>query len=172
MNDAGPSVSIPHLTTTRLLLREYRMSDFDVFAANRADPLASEQIADRRDAWRIFAAGAGAWMLRGAGAWAIELRETGQFVGTVGAFFRDGLTDDLEIGWSVVRAFWSQGIATEAARAALAFGMQRHAVPRAIALIDAGNVASVRVSEKLGMRYESDVELYGRQVRRYVAAAA
>jgi RimJ/RimL family protein N-acetyltransferase len=109
---SGPSVSIPHLTTDRLLLREFRLSDFDAYAAYFADPVATEHlsgVSDRRNAWRSFAAGQGMWLLQGAGWWAIELRETGAFVGTVGAFFREDLPD-LEIGWTVVRASWRRGI--------------------------------------------------------------
>ncbi|MDB4933354.1 MAG: family N-acetyltransferase [Labilithrix sp.] len=173
MIEAGPSVSVPRIATERLLLREFRMSDFDVYAANLADPIATEHlssgVSDRRTAWRMFASGTGAWMLQGAGWWAIELRETGAFAGTVGAFYRDGFTD-LEVSWTVVRAFWRRGIATEAARAALAYAVEKHAAPRAIALIDAANVASIRVSANLGMRYETNVSLHGQEVGQYATA--
>ena len=160
---------VPHVTTERLLLRELRKRDFDAYAESMADPVATAHLSgvlDRRAAWRTFAAASGMWMLDGAGWWAVELRETQEIVGTVGAFFRESCPD-LEIGWTVFRRFWRRGFGTEAARAALAFGLHAHGKTRAIAHISSANVASVRVSEHLGMRYERDVDFFGEPVGRY-----
>ena len=95
----GAMGPIPRLHTPRLLLREYRTADFDAFAANLSDPEATVFIdsADRKSAWRIFASQTGLWLLQGAGWWAVELRETGEHVGNVGAFFREGWPE-IEIG--------------------------------------------------------------------------
>lgn len=173
MHDASPPVSVPRIATERLLLREPRMVDFDDYPANLADPLASEHLAgpvERRAAWHSFAAACGSWMLQGAGWWGIELRATGKLVGTVGAFFREG-APDLEIGWTVYRRFWGKGFATEAATAAIAYGLRAYSQTRAVALIAGANTASVRVSEKLGMRYDKDIDFYGKPIGRYVLEA-
>jgi len=167
--DAAPVVSVPRIRTKRLLLRELRTSDFDAFAANLADPLATQYLSgvvDRRMAWRIFAASMGMWMLHGAGWWGVELEETGELVGTVGAFFREN-PSDLELGWTIYRRFWGHGYASEAAAAARDFAFEHHEVRRVIAHVDASNVASVRVSQHLGMTYEGDVELYCTVTGRY-----
>lgn len=163
---------VPRITTARLVLRGYRVSDFDAFAENLADPVATEHLggADRRNAWRILAAGMGAWMLTGAGWWGVTLRDTGELVGTVGAFFREAPFTDLELGWTVFRRHWRRGYASEAAQAALDHAFGRHAVPRAIAHIDPENVASIRVSEHIGMTYEGDVDFYGERTGRYAVA--
>lgn len=179
MKDASPPVSVPRIATPRLLLREFRMSDFEAFAENLADPVATEHlsgVADRRAALRIFAAQMGFWMLQGAGWWGIELKETGELVGTVGAFFREpGASPcslrsppDLELGWVLYRRFWRQGFATEAAAAALAFSVEAHKPSRVIAHISPGNVASIGVSRQLGMHYETDTELHDTVVGRYL----
>lgn len=175
MNDSAFHVSIPRLTTRRLLLRELRRSDFDAYAEHMTDPVAMAHpfgVVDRRTAWRQFAASTGAWLLNGAGWWAIELRATGEFAGCVGAFFRETSFDgnapaDLELGWSVFPRFWRQGFASEAASAALAHGMAAHKVKRVIAYIDPTNLASIGVSQRLGMRYETDIEFYGIRTGRY-----
>jgi RimJ/RimL family protein N-acetyltransferase len=167
--DAAPAVTVPRIRTKRLLLRELRTSDFDAFAENLADPAATQYlfgIVDRRTAWRMFAASTGAWMLHGAGWWGVELEESGELVGSVGAFFRE-TPGDLELGWTMYRRFWGSGYASEAAAAARDFGFEHLEVRRSIAHIDAGNVASIRVSQHLGMTYEGDVDFYGAAIGRY-----
>jgi RimJ/RimL family protein N-acetyltransferase len=171
MSDAAASLTftIPRLTTPRLLLREYRTADFDAFAANMAEPEATRflsGVVDRRTSWRKFAAATGTWVLDGTGWWALELRATGEVVGEVGAFHRDGYPD-FELGWNLYRRFWSQGFASEGARAALDFTFDGHRARRVVAHIKAENRASVAVSEKLGMTYERDVDFFGEPIGRY-----
>jgi RimJ/RimL family protein N-acetyltransferase len=102
--------SVPYPHTERLVLREYRREDFDVFAAHLADPVSSAHLvpADRHAAWRIFCSQAGLWLIHGAGWWAVEEKETGRLVGNVGAFFREESTV-MELGWNTYRAFWGHG---------------------------------------------------------------
>lgn len=164
---------VPRITTPRLLLRAFRTADLDVFASSFADPVAAEfvgGVVDRRAAWRMLATGVGLWVLTGGGWWAVEMRETGHFVGTVGAFFRESAPDDVELGWTVIRSHWGQGIASEAARAAATYAFETHAVDRLLAHIDPRNLASVRVSAHLGMQYEGEVDFYGERTGRYVLA--
>ncbi len=161
---------VPRITTPRLLLRAFRASDLDVFAESFADPIAAQfvgGVVDRRAAWRMLATGVGLWVLTGGGWWAVEMLETGKLVGTVGAFFRETALDDIELGWTVVRSHWRQGIAREAAKAAATYAFERHTVDRVIAHIDPQNVASIRVSEHLGMRYEGEVAFHGEITGRY-----
>lgn len=170
MNDAPPTFSIPRVATKRLLLREFRVSDFDDYADHLADPVATEHLSgvvDRRAAWRLFSAGMGFWMLHGAGWWAVELGEMGKAVGTVGAFFREK-SDELELGWTVYRPYWGQGIASEAAAAALEHALAAHHKSHAIAHISDDNRASIRVSERIGMRFDRVVDFFGERTGRYV----
>ncbi|HTV17627.1 MAG TPA: GNAT family N-acetyltransferase [Polyangiaceae bacterium] len=166
--DVSPPVSIPRLSTPRLQLREYRMEDFDAFAAHLADPEATAYlgVADRRTAWRIFGCQTGAWLLHGAGWWTVVRRDTGEVVGSVGAFFREGLSG-IELGWNTYRAFWGRGFASEAAAEALRFAFEIRGEPHARALIDAGNAASIRVALRLGLRYDAEAELFGQPCSRY-----
>ena len=174
--DDPQAFCIPPITTPRLLLRGARRADFDAFAADNADPLTRAHVAplDRRMAWRMFTAAMGAWFIDGAGWWMLEQRVTGELVGMVGAFFREGLEGeargDLELGWLIIRRHWGCGYATEAARAALAFGFDTLGVDRAIAHIDAANGASIRVSEHIGMVFEGEVDFYAERLGRYAIA--
>jgi RimJ/RimL family protein N-acetyltransferase len=171
MPDGSPAVSIPHLVTPRLMLREYRRSDFDAFAAHLADPVSTQFVGsfDRRSAWRIFGCNTGEWILQGTGWWAIEHRETGALVGNVGAFFRE-TWPEIELGWNLFRSYWGQGFATEAAAEVLRYVFESRKEARATALIDPVNAPSVRVAGRLGMTYESDADFYGKLIGRYVKA--
>lgn len=160
--------SVPHLHTERLWLREYRREDFDAFAAHMADPVSSAHLgtADRQAAWRIFNSQAGLWLLHGAGWWAVEEKETGRLVGSVGAFFREDATV-IELGWNTYRAFWGQGFANEAAAAVLHHALEVRREPKVRALIDAANASSLRVAQRLGLAYEAETEIYGKAVGVY-----
>lgn len=162
------NASVPYLHTERLVLREYRREDFDVFAAHLADPVSSAHLvqADRHAAWRIFCSQAGLWLIHGAGWWAVEDKASGRLVGNVGAFFREESTV-MELGWNTYRAFWGQGYANEAAGAALNHALQIRREPKVRALIASANGASLRVAERLGMNYEMDTEVYGKTVGMY-----
>ena len=65
-------------------------------------------------------------------------------------------SDEIEIGWWLARDLWGQGLATEAARAALKFAWDPAGLSRIVAVARRENTASLRVMEKLGMRYERD----------------
>lgn len=168
--------TIPRIRTTRLLLREHRASDFERFATEVADPVARASpngVMDRRTAWRSFVTGVGAWALHGAGWWCVELAATGEFVGTVGAFYRESAMGgdgppELEMGWLIFRAHWQKGVATEAATAALQHAFASHDTTHAVAYIHTTNEPSIRVATRLGMHYERDVDFYGDPMRRYV----
>lgn len=160
---------VPRLETERLVLRALRRTDFEAYAEHMADPEATQHmsgIVDRRMAWRTFSALSGTWVYDGAGWWAIEVKATQELVGIVGAFFREGLMDkgrpgDLELGWSIFRAQWRKGYASEAAKEALRFAFERHRPPRAVAHIDAPNAASIGVSRAIGMTFVGEVDFYG-----------
>jgi RimJ/RimL family protein N-acetyltransferase len=166
--DCSPAISIPRLRTQRLLLREYRMPDFDVFAKHFADPISTEFTGshDRRSAWRIFGCSTGGWLLQGTGWWAVERLGGGGMVGYVGAFFRE-TWPEIEVGWGTFREHWARGYATEAMAAVFRWIFEVRKEKRAIALIHAKNARSRRVAEKLGMTYEAEAELFGTPVDRY-----
>lgn len=163
------TISVPRLHTDRLTLREYRVEDFELFADHLSNAESSAHLgsADRQTAWRIFNSHAGLWLLNRAGWWSIEDRQTGQLVGSVGAFFRYESTV-MEMGWNTYRAFWGKGIANEAAAAVLNYAFEVRREPKVRALIASGNEPSRRVAERLGMTYEMKTELNGKGINSYM----
>ena len=65
-------------------------------------------------------------------------------------------TDEIEIGWWLARRHWGQGIATEASRAAARDAFERVGLSRLVAIARKENAASLRIMQKLGMKYERD----------------
>ncbi|MDR3528844.1 MAG: GNAT family N-acetyltransferase [Rhizomicrobium sp.] len=143
---------IPRLETDRLVLRAFRAEDFEAWAAIMGDAdvmtfLGGPMV--RTDAWRAMAMTLGHWALRGYGMWAVERKEDSVFIGRVGMLNPEGWTG-LEVGWTLGKAFWGQGYATEAAACAMRFAFLTQAVERVVSNIDAGNTASQAVALRLG----------------------
>jgi len=154
-------MDIPVLTTERLLLRAHRLDDFPACAAMWADPVVNKFIgggvpSTGPESWGRMLKYAGHWALLGFGFWALEEKATGRFIGELGFadFKREILPplDGPELGWALVSAAHGRGFATEALRAALAWGDRRFSGGRTFCIIRPGNLASIRVAEKLGYR--------------------
>ncbi len=86
--------------------------------------------------------------------WAVIEKTSGRMVGTCG-FTRFRYEDDCgEIGYVLNPDVWGRGYAPEALRALLSFGFDTLLLERIEAKFMEGNVRSLRVMEKLGMRLE------------------
>ena len=151
--------------TERLHLRMFREGDLDAYARMCADPDVMRYIGEgkpltRGEAWRSMAGILGHWQLRGYGLWAVEERATGALVGRIGHICPEGWPG-FELGWMLDRAAWGKGYATEGARRALEYAFNELGRPHVISLIRPGNVASIRVAERLGETLEGRLRLYG-----------
>jgi RimJ/RimL family protein N-acetyltransferase len=156
---------IPTLETPRLRLTALATRHFDDYAAMLADPdstrwIGDGQPLDRTGAWRSLAMLLGHWELRGCGMWALELKDTGKFIGRAGLMYPEGWPD-LEMGWMLKPEFRHRGFATEAGRAVLDFAWNQMRAPRVISLVRIGNEASDRVAERLGGEHIEDMDFCG-----------
>lgn len=89
----------------------------------------------------------------GFGLYRVALRAGDSPVGLCGFVKRDWL-DDVDIGFAFLPAFRGQGYAREAAAATLDFGRTRLGFSRIAAIVAPGNGASVRLLERLDLRFE------------------
>ena len=103
---------------------------------------------------------------RGFCRWKIVEKSSGAVIGFCGVgFWRDA--PDPEIGWWLARSHWGRGLATEAARAALDDAFNRIQLERVISVAMPSNIASIRIMEKLGLKYDAEFENEGQALVRY-----
>lgn len=81
------------------------------------------------------------------------LRGGTEIIGVAGIQPLD-LPGEYELGWWVWKGYWGLGYAPEAGRALAAFAAREMGLARIVAVIDPDNAASIRVAEKIGMRFE------------------
>lgn len=150
---------LPVLDTPRLTLRPVTMRDaLDIFAYSRDPEVARyvlweahRSISDSKGYIRFLLK---QYREGQPSSWGIVLKATGRVVGTIGymAFSEENST--VEIGYSLARSLWNQGLMTEAVRAVLALSFDTMRIHRVEAQHDAANPASGRVMLKCGMRHE------------------
>jgi [ribosomal protein S5]-alanine N-acetyltransferase len=109
-------------------------------------------VISRERAEETVQAGIESFERNGFGFWGLLDREKDELIGFCGLRFI-GQTPDVEILYAVGPELWRRGYATEAARAVLCWAFEFTDLPRVFAGADAGNTASFRVMEKLGMRF-------------------
>jgi RimJ/RimL family protein N-acetyltransferase len=152
---------VPAIETARLRLRGHRLADFARCAAMWADPEVTRHIGGKplseEESWAKLLRYVGHWSLLGFGFWAIEEKASGGFVGELGfADFKRDMVPPLggvpELGWALAAGAHGKGYATEAVRAAVAWGETRFGATRTVCLIRPDNQRSIRVAEKCGYR--------------------
>jgi RimJ/RimL family protein N-acetyltransferase len=150
---------MPELCTERLLLRGWRESDLEPWAAMNADPEVREhfpELLTHEQSAASMAHFQAEFDQRGYGWWAVEVRASGEFIGFAGL---DPVDEEMpftgvEIGWRLARSAWGHGYATEAALAVLAFGFDTLALPEILAMTTTTNVRSQAVMRRIGMTHD------------------
>lgn len=148
--------------TERLIIREWQLKEDATAALKiygnphvtkflrsiRPDTVAvCEYLSQKLEKYRLLNNGTG-W-------WAITQKNTGEIVGSVILQLlpdaEGNPTSDYEIGWHLSYDHWGKGYATEAAQRVLEYGFQELQLPLIYAVAHPDNLASVRVTQRLGM---------------------
>ncbi len=156
-------VEIPKLHSERLTFRAWREDDLDPYAEMYGDEDVARFIGgvcDRANAWRKIAAHIGHWHFRGYGMFAVDETATGAFIGFGGPWCPEGWPEP-EIGYSLVKAHWGKGYATELATRTRAFAYDELGWSTAISNIAPANAGSKAVAERLGAQFERTITLMG-----------
>lgn len=101
----------------------------------------------------IIATSSGLFSDKGFGLWGVRLRDVENLIGFGGYwFFRE--PPELELLYGIAADRWGQGFATEAARALLRYGFETLQFAEVRGSTDVLNTASLRVLEKVGLRFD------------------
>ena len=150
------------IETARLTLRGWRDEDYAPFAALNADPEVMRHfpsVMTRQESDALAQRNRDHIEAHGWGLWAVERREDGAFLGFTGLAHprpphpKEGET---EVGWRLARHAWGHGYASEAARAALAFGFERLGLAEIISFTATENERSQAVMRRIGMTRAPD----------------
>lgn len=150
------------LQTDRLLLRELVLSDAQRLYRLNQDPEVIRFTGDRaftdEHHARKFLESYDHYHQYGFGRWAVIEKESGEFLGWCGLKY-DPEIGQTDLGFRFFKKHWNKGFATEAAQATLgyAFGpLERQTI---VGRAMKANTASIRVLEKIGMKFEQEREV-------------
>lgn len=146
------------IETDRLILRRWREADASGVAALLGDP----DVMEFSDHGPLDTPAQQAWLQSAisspgndplSGLLAIEHKATGKVIGYV-RLFRDlkrvGETE-AELGFRLIKSAWGQGYASEACRGVIDQARLTRSAEKIVAIVDPGNLNSIRVLDKLGM---------------------
>jgi RimJ/RimL family protein N-acetyltransferase len=154
------------LETERLALRRFTLDDAAFAYELVNDPAWIRNIGDRNvhtleDARGYLAKGPLAMYEKaGFGMWVVTLKGTGEPIGTCGLIKREEL-DDVDIGFAFLAPFRGQGYAWESATAVLDYGRAKVGLKRMVAIVSPTNTPSIRILERLGLRFERMILMPG-----------
>jgi len=152
--------------TPRLILRKFDQADVEALFSFRGDPeimrFSVNGPATREDLRAKYLPSCLKRYSRdGLGQWAVIRKSDGALIGECGICVQQVDSEkQYEIGYRLRRDCWGQGLATEAARACRDYGFTKAGLSRLVSVIEAENVASVRVAEKTGMTFEKHVSFH------------
>lgn len=152
--------SLPTLTTSRLVLREIRMSDAPALFAMRSDPEVMHFVHRPRavtidDAIAFIQRVQEGQRTNTGAQWAITLLGDDRCIGVVGTWRIDLEHHRGELGYTLAREHWGQGIMSEAIAAVMEHAFRVFKLHSVEAWTEAGNVGSVRALEKNGFMREA-----------------
>ncbi len=153
------------LETERLLMRHLVPSDLDDLYALYRDPEIRRYFPEgtlTRDETKEELE----WFLNGhpdhpeLGLWATIHKADDRFIGRCGLLpWTIGQHAEVEVAYLLAKEYWGQGLATEAARALVGYGVEHLHLSRLICLIVPGNEASLRVAASIGMTFERNCRM-------------
>ena len=152
------------IETERLALRRLASDDAEFIVELLNQPsflryIGDKEVRNNEDAVRYIENGPVASYERfGFGLYLVELKNTGVPIGICGLLKRDSLPD-VDVGFAFLPSYWSQGYAFESASAVMTYGREALGLRRIVAITSLDNDASIRLLEKLGLRFERVIKL-------------
>ncbi|HEV7906231.1 MAG TPA: GNAT family N-acetyltransferase [Pyrinomonadaceae bacterium] len=152
------------IETERLNLRPLDAGDAAFILELLNDPSFLRYIGDRsvrthEDAARYILEGpVESYARHGFGLWLVELKDSQTPAGICGLVKRDALPD-ADIGYAFLPHFRSRGYAYEAAAAVMSYASGALGLRRVLAITNPENAGSIKVLEKIGLKFDRLVRL-------------
>jgi ribosomal-protein-alanine N-acetyltransferase len=152
------------IETERLTLRQLVITDAEFILGLLNQPSFLRYIGDKGvrtidDARNYIVSGPrNSYERNGFGLWLVELRNTKMPTGICGLLKRDTLTD-ADVGFAFLPEFWSMGYAYESASAVMGYARNVIGLKRVLAITNPDNAGSIKVLEKIGLRFEKMIRL-------------
>jgi ribosomal-protein-alanine N-acetyltransferase len=154
----------PVLKTNRLLLREFSIEDAGHLYELNLDPEVIKYTGNKPfvspEAARDFIINYDHYQQYGFGRWAVIKVDTNEFIGWCGLKYSDQNAEH-DIGFRFFKKYWNHGFATEAALPCLELGVKKFKIQQIVGRAMKQNVASVRVLEKIGLKFWKEFDLEG-----------
>lgn len=152
------------LETNRLYLKEFHISDADKMFLLNSDPKVIQFTGDRAfnnleetieliqnyDHYKIY----------GFGRWSVFLKDTNEYIGWCGLKYTKE-KDEYDIGFRFFKEHWNKGYATESALACIDLGFTKFKMNKIIGRAMSANIGSVKVLEKMGLKFEKNFDFDG-----------
>ncbi len=141
--------------TPRLIIREFLPDEETIYLNHFNDELVIQYIPkrSREDRINIFRKGLDQYgASKTTGLWGIFSKADGYFMGSclLRPFYDEAGV--LELGYSLERKYWGDGIATEMAAAMVTHGLSDQSISEIVAVTELENIGSQRVLEKAGLK--------------------
>jgi RimJ/RimL family protein N-acetyltransferase len=152
------------LETERLILRQFSTNDAQFILTLLNEPSFLRYIGDKKvrnveDAQQYILTGpVASYKANGFGLYLVELRESHTPIGICGLIKREELPD-VDIGFAFLPDFWNKGFAFEAAAAVMQYGKEELNLDRIVAITSLDNEASMKLLQRLGLRFERFLRL-------------
>lgn len=165
-------MDIPKIKTTRLILRPFRLQDADPLHQILSIPGVLEYFPDPEPpdlerVKKLVLRQIDHWSEYGYGWWAVEPNGKDELIGWSGLQYLPE-TDEIEIGYLLSKPYWGKGLATESAFAGLDYGFNTLNISEIVGIVHPENIASRRVLEKLGLKYQEEAIYFGMTCFRYL----
>jgi len=152
---ASVAAAVPALSGPRVRLRAPRLEDYPAYVRLlEADTGHMGGPFGPQDIWTAFCNYVAGWMLRGLGSWAVE-ESGGRPIGFVGLAL-EWDDEEPELGWMFLPEARGRGLATDAARLARDWGLER--LDACVSYVDPDNHRSSALARRLGARRDPAAE--------------
>jgi ribosomal-protein-alanine N-acetyltransferase len=155
------------IQTPRLIIREFLSEELDTYLHHFNDEAVCLYIPKRTREERIGIFGRaieGYAVTKQSGIWGMFTKVNDEFIGSCLLRVYDNDAEKMEIGYSIDKKYWGQGLGTEMTEAMIEYCFTNKGVIEIVGLTTLENIGSHRVLEKAGLQRQEDINRDGEEL--------